>query len=63
MPPTCLPQKSPSGRNVSNAYDGRPPARSGIIAASSARQKHSTTPTAVRIANIGIAAPPSVTSA
>ena len=46
----CLPNVSPSGRNVSKAYDGRPPARSGIIAASSARQKQSTTPIAVRIA-------------
>src|SRR3954454_8462270 len=59
----CLPHESPRGRNVSNAYEGRPPARSGIAAASSARQKQSTTPTAVRIANSGIDAPPSATSA
>src|ERR1700730_11593411 len=48
----------PSGAKHTSAYDGSPPVRSGIIAASSARQKHRTTPAAATANIIGTAAAP-----
>ncbi len=43
-------------------YDGRPPARSGIIAASSERSRHRIQPQAVISTITGIAAAPSATT-
>ncbi len=53
----------PTGLKVSNAYDGNPPARSGQVAAISARQKQRNTPTPVMMAKSTIAKPPSANSA
>src|SRR4051812_33604900 len=57
-PLTCRATPGPKSLYVSAAYDGNPPVRCGIIAASSARQRHSTTAAAVIATNTGIAAAP-----
>src|SRR6202521_348739 len=62
MPPMWRDVASPSGLKEASAYDGTPPVRSGIMAASSARQKHSSTPAAATPNMIGTAAAPSPTT-
>jgi hypothetical protein len=62
-PPTWSATRLPSGWNDSNAYEGRPPARSGHVAAISARQKQRKTPIVTMIPNSTIEKPPRATSA
>ena len=62
-PPTWRETLLPTGLKVSNAYDGNPPARSGHVAAISARQKQRNTPIPVMMAKSTIAKPPSAKSA